>query len=52
MVEALGNPDWAEQPRFGTLEGRLANQDALDACLGETTRGWDRYALVVSRRPD
>jgi len=46
MVEALGNPDWAEQPRFGTLEGRLANQDALDVCLGETTRGWDRYALM------
>jgi crotonobetainyl-CoA:carnitine CoA-transferase CaiB-like acyl-CoA transferase len=46
LVEALGNPSWAGQPRFATLDGRLANQDALDACLGETTRGWDRYALM------
>jgi crotonobetainyl-CoA:carnitine CoA-transferase CaiB-like acyl-CoA transferase len=31
----MGNPDWAESEMFNTLEGRLANSDALEALLTE-----------------
>lgn len=46
LVEAIGSPHWTSQPEFASIEGRIANQDALDACLGETTQGCDRYALM------
>jgi crotonobetainyl-CoA:carnitine CoA-transferase CaiB-like acyl-CoA transferase len=31
----MGNPQWAESEMFNTLEGRLANSDALEAVLIE-----------------
>ena len=34
---ALSNPDWIGEPEFATVEGRLANQDRLDALIGEWT---------------
>ena len=39
LVEALGNPDWASEDRFATLEGRVAHKKDLDAGLSAWTRG-------------
>ena len=36
FFQALGNPDWTGEPEFATMEGRLANQERLDALIG----GW------------
>src|SRR5205814_5474922 len=33
---------------FATLAGRLANQDALDALVGEWTRGYDARQLMIA----
>ena len=34
---------WRADPRFASLEARLANQDALDALVTEWTRNVDAY---------
>ena len=34
---ALGNPEWSDQAEFATVEGRIANQDRLDALTGAWT---------------
>ncbi len=34
---AMGNPHWSGEPEFATAEGRLANQERLDALIGEWT---------------
>ena len=34
---AVGDPDWCGEPQFATAEGRRANQDRLDALIGEWT---------------
>ena len=34
---AIGNPDWCAEPSFSNMEARLANQDSLDALVGEWT---------------
>ncbi len=36
MIEAMGNPDWAADPRFASNPTRTANADAVDAAVG----GW------------
>ena len=36
-ARALGHPEWNEDARFGALEARLTNQDALDALVNEAT---------------
>jgi crotonobetainyl-CoA:carnitine CoA-transferase CaiB-like acyl-CoA transferase len=46
LVEAMGRPAWTREDRFATLEKRVANQDALDACLTEWTITQDYYALM------
>ncbi len=35
---AMGDPEWAHDERFGTLLGRKANEDELEACIAEWTR--------------
>ncbi len=35
---ALGDPEWAKDPRYATAAGRAADHDALDAKLAEWTR--------------
>jgi benzylsuccinate CoA-transferase BbsF subunit len=37
LLEALGRPAWAEEPRFATFLGRKAHEDDLDAQLGAWT---------------
>jgi crotonobetainyl-CoA:carnitine CoA-transferase CaiB-like acyl-CoA transferase len=40
------NPDWAREPRYAALAGRLAAQVALDAQLASWTRGYEKFALA------
>jgi crotonobetainyl-CoA:carnitine CoA-transferase CaiB-like acyl-CoA transferase len=37
LTEVAGHPEWAADPRFATLDVRLAHQDALDALVGSWT---------------
>jgi crotonobetainyl-CoA:carnitine CoA-transferase CaiB-like acyl-CoA transferase len=37
LTNAAGHPEWAEDPRFATAAARRANEDALDAAIGEWT---------------
>jgi crotonobetainyl-CoA:carnitine CoA-transferase CaiB-like acyl-CoA transferase len=46
LVECLGAPEWARDPRFAAAGGRLAHQDELDARLAEWTRERDRFELM------
>ncbi|MFR9801909.1 CaiB/BaiF CoA transferase family protein [Pseudonocardia sp. RS010] len=46
LVEVLGAPHWAADPRFATLEGRIAAQDELERHLADETTGWGGYALM------
>jgi crotonobetainyl-CoA:carnitine CoA-transferase CaiB-like acyl-CoA transferase len=45
-VDVLGQPGWAAEPRFETLETRLENQEELDRLLDRETQKQDRYALM------
>ena len=36
----LGDPDWANDPHFATLEGRVENSDELDRHINEWTAGF------------
>lgn len=38
LVEVMGNPVWATDPRFATQQSRYDHQDALDPHLAEWTR--------------
>ncbi|MYE47524.1 MAG: CoA transferase [Chloroflexi bacterium] len=46
LVAAMGAPEWAGDPRFAHVEGRLANQDELDARIGEWTADQDGFELM------
>ena len=37
LCRAIGSPEWSGEPEFATVEGRLANQDRLDALIGKWT---------------
>ncbi len=39
FCKAVQHPDWAQDERFTTLEGRTANREALDALIA----GWTAY---------
>ena len=38
LVGAMDNPGWADDARFATMAGRIANKDELDANISEWTR--------------
>jgi benzylsuccinate CoA-transferase BbsF subunit len=42
----MGEPDFAGDPRFDTVEGRLAGQEELDTHLEAWTRGFDAEELM------
>lgn len=44
----LGNPHWADDERFATLEQRLLHQDQLDELIEAETAKWERYALMYA----
>ncbi|MBW1883172.1 MAG: CoA transferase, partial [Deltaproteobacteria bacterium] len=46
LVEVLGAPAWARDPRFGTLEERVRHGDALDDALASSTSSWNAWELM------
>ena len=46
LRQAMGNPAWTREPRFGTLEERLRNQDELDALVQHWTGQRERYEIM------
>ena len=48
LTTVAEQPEWAADPRFANLAGRLANQDALDALVGCWTRGRDARQLMTA----
>jgi crotonobetainyl-CoA:carnitine CoA-transferase CaiB-like acyl-CoA transferase len=48
LTSVAGNPEWSRDPRFSTLESRLANQGALDASVTSWTKDHDAYRLMES----
>jgi crotonobetainyl-CoA:carnitine CoA-transferase CaiB-like acyl-CoA transferase len=44
---ALGDPEWARDPKLATAAGRLARQDALDAGLAAWTRTLPKYDVAA-----
>ena len=48
LVRAMDDPDWAHEARFDTNEGRLANEDELDARIeGWTSELVDYEAMEI-----
>jgi len=39
----LGNPEWAQDPRFATVKGRQQYHDELDRLIASWTSSYDRY---------
>ena len=46
LVDVLGHPAWATDPRLATARGRRAAHDAIDDALARICRDADRDALV------
>ncbi len=46
LVEAMGRPAWATDPRLARLHGRLAVVDAIDVALAVWTREQDAESLM------
>ena len=42
LAHAVGRPEWADDPRFQTFEGRRAHEDELEAALAEWCAGRTR----------
>jgi crotonobetainyl-CoA:carnitine CoA-transferase CaiB-like acyl-CoA transferase len=47
LVSTLGTPAWSKDPRFATLESRIANQDALDSLVEQSTSASEPYELMT-----
>ena len=48
LKECMGNPRWAEDQKFATDEGRLANRDELDAQLEKWSSEQDGEELMFN----
>ncbi|MGM7671144.1 CaiB/BaiF CoA transferase family protein [Microbacterium sp. A93] len=46
LVRAMGSPEWALDPRFEGVDGRLAAQEYLDEKVAEWTRGQDKFDVM------
>jgi crotonobetainyl-CoA:carnitine CoA-transferase CaiB-like acyl-CoA transferase len=46
LCRVMGKPEWLGDPRFASLAARLENAEALDAEIGECTRGRADYELM------
>jgi len=46
FCQAIGNPPWTEEKRFGDLYGRLRNQDDLDKHVESWTIERDKYEAM------
>jgi CoA:oxalate CoA-transferase len=45
LVKALGQPQLAEDPRFGSVSGRCSHMDEVDSSIADVTRGYTKAAL-------
>jgi len=48
LAEAAGHPEWARDPRFATLAGRLEHHDEIDRLVSAWTATTDRYATMAA----
>lgn len=46
LVREMGNPSWAQDEKFSTVEARVGNQDELDRLVEEWTKGQEPYTLM------
>ncbi|HVY17814.1 MAG TPA: CoA transferase [Rhodopila sp.] len=46
-VAAMGNPDWAADPRFARKADRVANWDALHALMSAWSRQYDKRQIAT-----
>jgi crotonobetainyl-CoA:carnitine CoA-transferase CaiB-like acyl-CoA transferase len=46
LAKVAERPDWAADARFADLAARIANQDALDAAVGQWTKSGDAYRMM------
>ncbi len=46
LVRAMDDPEWATEPEYATLEGRLQNQRELDQRVEAWTSEQERYQLM------
>lgn len=47
LVSVLGDPEWATDPRFATLQDRATHHEALDANIAAFTKDRDRHELMT-----
>jgi crotonobetainyl-CoA:carnitine CoA-transferase CaiB-like acyl-CoA transferase len=45
LVDAIGNPSWAGEDRFASMESRFANQESLDAFIAQWTINHSPYEV-------
>ncbi len=46
LQRSMGSPAWAQDAKFGSMEGRLENHDAIDQHIGEWTKDQEPAALM------
>ncbi len=46
LVEAMGSPDWADDPRYATASGRVAARTELEAGIAEWTAAREDYEVM------
>ena len=47
LCRAMGDPEWAREPRFATLLGRKDNEDELEHLIGEWSKGYSPEEVMV-----
>ena len=47
LCRVMGDPKWAQDPKFATCLGRKENEDELDRMLGEWTREYNDRELMT-----
>ena len=47
LCQVIGNPAWAQEPRFATLVARKKNEDELEHLMGEWTKGYTPEEVMV-----
>ena len=45
MIVALGSPEWAKNPTYATVSGRVTNHDEIDRHLAEWTRNSEKETI-------
>ena len=48
LKDAIGQPAWAQDPALGTLAGRKAAEDVIEAGLADWTRSRDKYDAMAA----